>query len=114
MLTLHLVVSDRPDVPQRVMATCCRRQGAVLALTFARGGADGTAELDLTVDVDERLRRSLIDRIAGLVDVRAVRKGSDPPATAPRGVREGSDPPATAPRGAATGGSDPGALVSAG
>jgi acetolactate synthase regulatory subunit len=100
MLTLHLVVSDRPDVPQRVMATCCRRGGAVLALTFARGGADGTAELDLTVDVDKRLRRGLIDRIAGLVDVRAVRKGSDPPATAPRG--------------AATGGSDPSALVSAG
>jgi acetolactate synthase regulatory subunit len=74
MLTLNLVVSDRPDVPQRVMATCCRRQGAVLALTFERGGADGTAELELTVDVDERLRRGLIDRIAGLVDVREVRR----------------------------------------
>ena len=73
MLDLHLVVSDRPDVPQRVMATCCRRQGAVLALAFERGGPDGTAELHLTVEVDERVRRGLIDRIAGLVDVLAVR-----------------------------------------
>jgi hypothetical protein len=73
MLDLHLVVSDRPDVPQRIMATCCRRQGAVLALAFERGGPDGTAELDLTVEVDERLRRGLIDRIAGLVDVLEVR-----------------------------------------
>jgi acetolactate synthase regulatory subunit len=73
MLDLHLAVSDRADVPQRVMATCCRRQGAVLALAFERGGPDGTAELTLTVDVDERLRRGLVDRIAGLVDVREVR-----------------------------------------
>jgi len=72
MLDLQLVVSDRPDVPQRIMATCCRRQGAVLALTFERGGPDGTAGLDLTVDVDDRLRRGLIDRIAGLVDVHDV------------------------------------------
>jgi acetolactate synthase regulatory subunit len=73
MLDLHLVVSDRPDVPQRVMATCCRRQGAVVALAFERGGPDGSAELDLTVAVDDRLRRGLIDRIAGLVDVLEVR-----------------------------------------
>jgi hypothetical protein len=73
VLTLNLVVADRFDVPQRVMATCCRRQGAVLALTFERGGPDGTAALDLTVDVEPRLRRGLIDRIAGLVDVLEVR-----------------------------------------
>jgi acetolactate synthase regulatory subunit len=73
MLDLHLVVSDRPDVPQRVMATCCRRQGAVIALAFDRGGPDGTAELGLTVDVAPRLQRGLVDRIAGLVDVREVR-----------------------------------------
>jgi acetolactate synthase regulatory subunit len=73
MLDLHLVVSDRPDVPQRVMATCCRRQGAVVALTFERGGPDGTADLDLTVDVAPRLRRGLVERIAGLVDVLEVR-----------------------------------------
>jgi acetolactate synthase regulatory subunit len=73
MLDLHLVVSDRPDVPQRVMATCCRRQGAVVALAFERGGPGGTAELELTVEVEPRLRRGLIDRIAGLVDVQEVR-----------------------------------------
>jgi acetolactate synthase regulatory subunit len=73
MLDLHLVVSDRSDVPQRVLATCCRRQGAVLALAFERGGPDGTASLELTVDVEPRLRRGLIERIAGLVDVREVR-----------------------------------------
>jgi acetolactate synthase regulatory subunit len=73
MLDLHLVVADRRDVPQRVMATCCRRQGAVVALAFERGGPDGTAELDLTVDVAPRLQRGLIERIAGLVDVLEVR-----------------------------------------
>ncbi len=73
MLDLHLVVSDRYDVPQRVVATCCRRRGAVLALTFDRGGPDGTATLDLTVDVEPRLRRGVIDRIAALVDVLEVR-----------------------------------------
>ena len=77
MLDLHLVVSDRYDVPQRVMATCCRRQGAVLALAFERGGPDGTAMLALTVDVEPRLQRGLIERIAGLVDVREV--GVRPP-----------------------------------
>jgi acetolactate synthase regulatory subunit len=73
MLALHLVVSDRLDVPQRVMATCCRRRGAVVALAVERGRPDGTAELDLTVDVEDRLRRGLIDRIAELVDVLEVR-----------------------------------------
>jgi hypothetical protein len=73
LCTLRLVVADRPDVPQRVMATCCRRQGAVVALTFQRGGPDGTAELELAVEVEPRLRRALIDRIAGLVDVLEVR-----------------------------------------
>jgi acetolactate synthase regulatory subunit len=73
MLVAHLdlVVSDRPDVPQRVLATCCRRQGTVVALTFTRRG-DGTALLKLTVEVEPRLRRLLIERIAGLVDVREV------------------------------------------
>ena len=73
MLVVHidLVVSDRPDVTQRVLATCCRRQGTVVALTFTRRG-DDTALLKLTVEVEPRLRRALIDRIAGLVDVREV------------------------------------------
>jgi hypothetical protein len=70
---LNLVVSDRADVPQRIMATCCRRQGAVVALVFTRGLADGTAELELAVEVEPRLRQGLIERIAGLVDVRDVR-----------------------------------------
>jgi acetolactate synthase regulatory subunit len=71
---LTLLVNDRPDVPQRVMATCCRRQGTVVALAFERGGPDGTAELELAVEVEPRLRRALIDRIAGLVDVLEVRR----------------------------------------
>ena len=73
MLVVHLdlVVSDRPDVAQRVLATCCRRQGTVIALTFTRRG-DDTALLKLTVEVEPRLRRALIDRIAGLVDIREV------------------------------------------
>jgi hypothetical protein len=81
LCTLHLVVSDRTDVPQRVLATCCRRQGAVVALAFERGGPDGTAELELAVEVEPRLRRGLIDRIAGLVDVLEVRdrRTSTPP-----------------------------------
>jgi acetolactate synthase regulatory subunit len=68
---LTLEVSDRPDVTQRVMATCCRRQGTVVALVFSRRD-DGTAELELAVEVDPRLRRALVDRISGLVDVRSV------------------------------------------
>ena len=78
---LDLVVSDRPDVPQRVMATCCRRQGTVVALVFSRGGLDGTAELELAVEVEPRLRRGLIERISGLVDVLEVRE--------PRGLPPG-------------------------
>ena len=69
---LRLLVCDRPDVPQRVLATACRRQGVVVALVFDRGGPDGTAELELAVEIEPRLKRGLIDRIAGLVDVRAV------------------------------------------
>jgi hypothetical protein len=68
---LDLVVSDRADVTQRVVATCCRRQGTVVALTFLRRG-DDTALLKLAVEVEPRLRRGLVDRIAGLVDVREV------------------------------------------
>jgi acetolactate synthase regulatory subunit len=69
---LTLVVSDKPDVTQRVMATCCRRQGTVVALVLTRGSGE-TAELELAVEVEPRLRRGLIERIAGLVDVREVR-----------------------------------------
>ena len=69
---LNLLVTDRHDVPQRVMATCCRRQGTVVALVLSRGH-DGTAELELAVEVEPQLRRGLIDRIAGLVDVLEVR-----------------------------------------
>ena len=70
---MTLVVSDRPDVTHRVMATCCRRQGTVVALVFTRDGSGDTAELELAVEVEPRLRRGLIERIAGLVDVREVR-----------------------------------------
>jgi hypothetical protein len=100
MLALHLLVADRPDVPQRVMATCCRRQGAVVALAFERGGPDGTAELALEVEVDERLRRGLIDRIAGLVDVLEVTPGGLTPlnGASTRGGR-GVRPPGRAARG---------------
>jgi hypothetical protein len=82
MLDLHLVVSDRYDIPQRVLTTCCRRRGAVLALAFERGGPDGTATLDLTVDIEPRLRRGLVDRIAALVDVLEVFEAR--PGTVPR------------------------------
>ena len=80
---LHLLVSDRPDVPQRVLATACRRQAVVLALLFERGGPDGTAQLELAVEVAPHLRTLLIERIAALVDVRELRptrraaRGSD-------------------------------------
>lgn len=77
---LNLLVTDRHDVPQRVMATCCRRQGTVVALALTRGG-DGTAELELAVEVEPRLRRALIDRIAGLVDVLEVRDARGRPLT---------------------------------
>ena len=78
LCTLRLVVADRPDVPQRVMATCCRRQGAVVALAFERGLPDGTGELELAVEIEPRLRRGLIERISGLVDVLEVHaRGAD-------------------------------------
>jgi hypothetical protein len=77
---LNLLVTDRNDVPQRVMSTCCRRQGTVVALTLTRG-CDGTAELELAVEVEPRLRRGLIDRIAGLVDVLEVRDARGRPLT---------------------------------
>jgi hypothetical protein len=77
---LSLLVNDRRDVPQRVMSTCCRRQGTVVALVFTRG-YDGTAELELAVEVEPRLRRDLIARIAGLVDVLEVRDARGRPLT---------------------------------
>ena len=77
---LNLLVTDRNDVPQRVMSTCCRRQGTVVALALTRG-YDGTAELELAVEVEPRLRRGLIDRIAGLVDVLEVRDARGRPLT---------------------------------
>ena len=77
---LNLLVTDRHDVPQRVMATCCRRQGTVVALVLNRG-RDGTAELELAVEVEPQLRRGLIDRIAGLVDVLEVRDARGRPLT---------------------------------
>jgi hypothetical protein len=77
---LNLLVTDRNDVPQRVMSTCCRRQGTVVALALTRG-YDGTAELELAVEVEPRLRRSLIERIAGLVDVLEVRDARGRPLT---------------------------------
>ena len=77
---LNLLVTDRHDVPQRVMATCCRRQGTVVALVLSRGH-DGTAELELAVEVEPQLRRGLIDRIAGLVDVLEVRDARRRPFT---------------------------------
>jgi hypothetical protein len=70
---LRLLVCDRPDVPQRVLATACRRQGVVVALVFDRGGPDGTAELELAVEVAPHLRGLLVERIAALVDVLEVR-----------------------------------------
>ena len=80
LCTLRLVVADRPDVPQRVMATCCRRQGAVVALAFERGLPGGTGELELAVEIEPRLRRGLIERISGLVDVLEVHaRGADMP-----------------------------------
>jgi hypothetical protein len=69
-------------VPQRVMATCCRRQATVVALTLTRG-FDGTAELELAVEVEPRLRRALIERIAGLVDVLEVRDARGRPLASP-------------------------------
>jgi hypothetical protein len=62
------------------MSTCCRRQGTVVALVYTRGHG-GTAELELAVEVEPRLRRGLIDRIAGLIDVLEVRDARGRPLT---------------------------------
>jgi acetolactate synthase regulatory subunit len=70
---LDLVVTDRPDVPARVLATLARRQGAIVSLAFARGHGGGSAVLELAIDVEDRHRRLLIERIAALVDVWDVR-----------------------------------------
>jgi hypothetical protein len=70
---IALVCADRDDIPARVTATCARRQGVVVALSYARGRPGGTAELELSVEVDERHRGLLVARLAGLVDVREVR-----------------------------------------
>ena len=70
---ITLTCTDIDDIPARVTATCARRCGVVVALAYARGRPDGTAELDLSVEVDERHRALLVGRLAGLVDVHEVR-----------------------------------------
>jgi acetolactate synthase regulatory subunit len=70
---ITLTCGDRDDIPARVTATCARRCGVVVALTYARGRPGDTAELELTVEVDERHRALLVGRLAGLVDVHEVR-----------------------------------------
>jgi acetolactate synthase regulatory subunit len=70
---ITLTCSDRDDIPARVTATCARRCGVVVALTYARGRPDDAAELELSVEVDERHRALLVGRLAALVDVREVR-----------------------------------------
>ena len=77
--TLHrlcritLICADRDEIPARVTATCARRQGVVVALAYARGRPDETAELELSVEVDERHRALLVARLEALVDVHEVR-----------------------------------------
>jgi acetolactate synthase regulatory subunit len=70
---ITLVCRDCDDIPARVTATCARRCGVVVALTFARGRPGDTAELDLSVDVDQRHRALLVHRLEALVDVHEVR-----------------------------------------
>jgi hypothetical protein len=70
---ITLICTDGDDVPARVTATCARRCGVVVALAYARGGPDDTAELELSVEVDERHRALLVARLEGLVDVHEVR-----------------------------------------
>jgi hypothetical protein len=70
---ITLTCTDRDDVPARVTATCARRKGVVVALSYARGRPGGTAELELSVEVDERHRALLVERLAGLVDVHDLR-----------------------------------------
>jgi acetolactate synthase regulatory subunit len=73
LCSVTLICSDRDDIPARVTATCARRQGVVVALAYARGRPGDRAELELSVDVDERHRRLLVHRLAALVDVHEVR-----------------------------------------
>lgn len=70
---ITLRCTDRDDIPARVTATCARRCGVVVALTFARGRPGDTAELELSVEVDPRHRALLLGRLAALVDVHDVR-----------------------------------------
>jgi acetolactate synthase regulatory subunit len=70
---ITLTCGDRNDIPARVTAMCARRCGVVVALAYARGRPGGTAELELSVEIDERHRELLVHRLAGLVDVRDVR-----------------------------------------
>jgi hypothetical protein len=70
---ITLICADGDDIPARVTATCARRRGVVVALSYARGRPGGTAELELSVEVDERHRALLVARLAGLVDVHDVR-----------------------------------------
>jgi acetolactate synthase regulatory subunit len=70
---ITLTCSDRDDIPARVTATCARRCGVVVALAYARGRPGDMAELELSVEVDERHRTLLVHRLAGLVDVHDVR-----------------------------------------
>ena len=73
LCSITLICSDRDDIPARVTATCARRCGVVVALAYARGRPGDTAELELSVDVDQRHRALLVHRLAGLVDVHEVR-----------------------------------------
>jgi hypothetical protein len=70
---ITLTCTDRDDIPARVTATCARRCGVVVALTYARGRPGDTAELELSVEVDPRHRGLLVGRLAALVDVHEVR-----------------------------------------
>jgi hypothetical protein len=73
LCSITLTCTDRDDIPARVTATCARRRGVVVALAYARGRPDDTAELELSVDVDPRHRDLLLHRLQGLVDVHEVR-----------------------------------------
>jgi hypothetical protein len=67
-----LLVDDRPEVPLRIAGTCLRRRGTVVALAFDRGLADGSARLELSVEVEPEHAELLERRLAGLVEVRSV------------------------------------------
>jgi hypothetical protein len=66
---LTLVVDDRPEVPARIAIACLRRRGTIVALAFERGLPDGTARLELSVEVQPRLAALLERRLAGLIEV---------------------------------------------